>query len=279
MGDLNGDDKKELIIAGEWMPVSVFEFIDGKLLNKTAQYGLDGTNGWWNSIAVDDIDGDGDQDIVGGNLGLNIKYKASPDAPFKLYVDDFDKNGTNDVYLGYYEDGKCYPVRGRQCSSQQMPFVSEKFASYNDFGTATIEQVLEGKMAETSSQEAVNYFQTMLFENNGSGKFNITPFPNEAQLAPTHGIIIEDFNADGRKEIFLAGNYYGREVETTRSDAGTGCLIEWNKDNSFNIMRSMETGVLANKDVRDILLLKSTGSKKYLIVINNNGPVDIYQSS
>jgi hypothetical protein len=274
--DLNGDNLKELVVAGEWMPISVFEYKDGKLVNNSNKFGLDKTHGWWNVVKSADIDGDGDEDLVAGNLGLNLKYKASPEEPFKLYVDDFDKNGTNDVYLGYYQDGKCYPVRGRQCSSQQMPFVSEKFETYNEFGAATIEEVLEGKVDETSAQEQVYYFEHMVFENNGSGKFNLYPLPNEAQLSPIYGIVFADFNKDGKKDLYMAGNFYSREVETTRSDAGTGYLLQWNEDKSFKVMRSAETGVLANKDVRDVLWLENKSGKNQLIIINNNAPVDIY---
>ena len=115
MADLNGDNKAELVVAGEWMPISVFEISDKKLIDKTEQYQLADTKGWWNTFEITDIDGDGDNDIIAGNLGHNIKYKASVQEPFKLYVDDFDQNGTNDVYLGFYENGQCFPVRGRQC--------------------------------------------------------------------------------------------------------------------------------------------------------------------
>jgi hypothetical protein len=277
--DLDGDKSEELVIAGEWMPVSVFKYENGELVNQTSQFGLDKTNGWWNVITVNDIDNDGDNDLIAGNLGLNIKYKASQDEPFKLYVDDFDNNGTNDVYLGYYQDGKCFPVRGRQCSSQQMPFISEKFETYNDFGTATVEQILEGKIQETSAQEVVYTFENMVFENNGSGRFNRLPLPNEAQLAPVHGIVVDDFDKDGIKDFFMAGNYYGREVETTRSDAGTGCLISMDAEKNFKVRRSAQTGVLANQDVRNVLWLSSKNGKKHLAVINNNRAVDFYAGS
>lgn len=273
--DLNGDGQEELIVAGEWMPIQVLSWTGKSFEISTENFGLDQTNGWWNTIKIADINNDGAADIIAGNLGLNIKYKASTNEPFRLYVDDFDKNGTNDVYLGYYQDGKCYPVRGRQCSSQQMPFIKEKFASYNDFGTATIDQVLEGKISENSAREEVYHFENMVFLNNGSGKFNLIPLPNEAQLAPVFGILAEDFNKDGKKDLFMAGNYFGREVETTRSDAGTGFLAEWDEDH-FNISRSAKTGVLANKDVRDLLWLQGAGENRYLIVVNNNAPIDIY---
>jgi hypothetical protein len=274
--DLDGDQQPELVVAGEWMPIQVMKWTGDKFELKTEEFGLDKTNGWWNTIKITDIDGDGSNDIIAGNLGLNIKYKAGINEPFRLFVDDFDKNGTNDVYLGYFQDGKCYPVRGRQCSSQQMPFIKEKFTSYNEFGNATIDEVLEGKMSENSAREEAYYFENMIFMNNGSGKFNLMPLPNEAQLAPVYAIVVDDFTRDGKKDLFMAGNFFGREVETTRSDAGTGFLVEL--DNSkLQISRSERTGVLANKDVRDLLWLKGEGDERYLVVVNNNAPVDIYR--
>ncbi len=276
ISDLNGDGVSELVIVGEWMSVHVFEISNGSLIDKTLDYGMSNTKGWWNTIEIHDYDNDGDKDIIAGNLGHNIKYKASQEEPFKLYVDDFDKNGSNDVYLGYYENGQCFPVRGRQCSSQQMPFVKDKFKDYNEFGLATIDKVLEDHISETTIIQEVQTFSSTIFVNNGASGFEPLILPNEAQISPIYGIAIDDFDKDGKEDIFLAGNMYYREVETTRSDAGKGCLLSFGEDGSINISRTDKTGVSADRDVRDIAVLNGNNTS-LLVIANNNDAIQVYK--
>jgi len=257
------------------MEIKVFSISNNSLYDKTSEYGLTKTKGWWNAISVNDIDEDGDMDIIAGNLGHNIKYKASEEEPFKLFVDDFDQNGTNDVYLGYYEGGKCYPVRGRQCSSQQMPFVKSKFKTYEEFGLATIDKVLEGHISDETVVQEAHTFSNTIFINEGNGKFESVPFPNAAQISPVYGIAVDDFDKDGKKDIFIAGNMYNREVETTRSDAGKGALISFDANGEIVVKRSMVTGVSADKDVRDVALVK-TSENSLLLIANNNDALQVY---
>jgi hypothetical protein len=273
--DINGDGTKELVVAGEWMHIMVLQYSPEGITDVTDQMKLPKMNGWWNTIEVADVDGDGDQDIVAGNLGLNIKYKATEDEPFKMYVDDFDDNGTNDVYLGYYENGQCYPVRGKQCSSQQMPFVSKKFETYNDFGLATIDKVLEDHISETTLVLSVQTFENSVFQNNGSS-FTQIPMPNRAQIAPIYGIAVDDFNSDGKTDVFVAGNMYQREVETTRSDGGKGYLMTMDTDRKFDIQSTDRTGISADKDVRSVALLKGK-SKNLLVIANNDDALQTYE--
>ncbi len=272
VADLNGDGQKELLIAGEWMPLKVIT-IASKMIDISSQYGLSDTKGWWNTLALGDVDNDGDTDIVAGNLGYNIKYKASKEEPFKVYVDDFDQNGTHDVYLGYYQNGQCFPVRGRQCSSEQLPFVKEKFGTYQEFGLATIDQVLQDHISEKTVVQEAQTFATTVFLNEG-GTFRGIALPNETQISPVYGIALDDFDKDGNLDIFLAGNMYNREVETTRSDAGKGCLVSY-RDGKFNVKRSAELGISADKDVRGVSTVKS-GTMNLLVVANNNAPAQVY---
>ncbi len=271
--DLSNDGKDELVVVGEWMNVEVFK-ISKTLKRVTEAYNLGHSSGWWNTVTSLDIDNDGDEDLIAGNLGLNIKYKASETEPFKLYVDDFDGNGTNDVYLGYYQNGICYPVRGRQCSSEQMPFVSQKYKSYEDFGTAGIEEVLGEKLSDDSVIKEAMTFSSTLFLNE-NGQFKVIPLPNEAQISPINSIVVDDFNHNGTQDILLAGNLYDREVETTRSDAGKGCMLSYTTDQGFKVYNTLETGINAENDVRDMLRLK-VGDSNILLIANNNSAVQTY---
>ncbi len=265
----------QLVIAGEWMPIRLFQWNEDKFVESNAS-GLEKSEGLWNRIAPVDFDGDGDMDLIAGNCGMNLKYSAETDKPFKMLVNDFDGNGSNDVYLGYYDkhDGLCYPVRGRECSSQQMPFVKAKFASYSDFAQATIDKVLEGRM-EGSLELHARTFASGIFENI-NGEFRFHPFRNEAQIAPVYGIVISDFNGDSKPDLFLAGNYYNREVETTRSDAGIGNLLLSSEGLNFDYVHPSQTGILAYHDVRNALLLNGK-SDPILVIANNNGKMQFYQ--
>jgi hypothetical protein len=270
------ENQMHLVIAGEWMAIRMFVWGQDRFVENHVA-GLEGSEGFWNRIIPVDIDVDGDLDLVAGNCGKNLKYSADAEKPFKMLVNDFDGNGSNDVYLGYYdkEDGKCYPVRGRECSSQQMPFVKTKFASYSDFANATIDKVLEGRL-EGSLELHAKTFASGIFEN-VDGEFQFHPFKNEAQIAPVYGIVVSDFNNDSKPDLFLAGNYYNREVETTRSDAGIGSLLLSSEGLSFEYVHPSKTGILAHGDVRNVILLHGK-SDSVLAIINNNSEMQFYRS-
>jgi hypothetical protein len=271
--DFDRDGDFDLIVVGEWMPISFYKNDQGKFTNVTEMMGTKETVGWWNTLKVADLDQDGDDDLIAGNLGLNIKYKASVSAPFKLFVKDFDGNGSNDVYLGYYDhDGVCYPVRGRQCSSQQLPFVKSEFPTYDAFAHATIETVLKGRMEGAVKHEATMFSSVWL--ENLDGAFNVHPLPNAAQISPIFGIDTRDWNGDGHIDILTAGNYYEREVETTRSDAGVGCLLLGDGEGHFQPMPAYESGLALFKDVRDLAVVENASGQMLVLVANNNDEMD-----
>ena len=235
--DVDGDSDMDLLTCGEWMPISYLENVDGKLVNRTEEIGMSGSTGWWNVMELVDIDGDGSKELVCGNLGKNIKYKASKEEPFKLFAKDFDDNGTHDVYLGYYDhDGVCYPVRGRQCSSDQMPFIKEKFTSYGTFSKATIEDVLSDRLEGAVVHEARMFSSVWIDLSN----WQVTELPSEAQISPIYGIVGKDWTGDGEMDLLVGGNYHNREVETTRSDAGIGRLLVGDGEGGIPIRRHSE---------------------------------------
>ncbi len=271
--DINKDNKLDLIHNGEWEPISILINTGSKLEDRTKDYGLTNTLGWWNKLEAGDLDNDGDIDLIAGNLGLNSKFKATEVKPFKVFLSDFDKNGSWDTYLGSCSnDGNYYPVRGRQCSSEQMPFVKDKFKSYSDFAKQPIEKILDGKLNNASIREVKNFASSILVNNGNT--FLVQKLPIEAQFAPIYGIVLYDFNHDNFLDIAYCGNYYNREVETSRSDAGIGGILLNNHKLEFKAVPFNQTGIKANEDAREMKFMRNKLAN-YLVIANNNKPIQI----
>ena len=272
--DFNGDGQTDLIVVGEWMPVSFYKNENGKLSQVDSEFGLGNTVGWWNRIAAGDFDNDGDIDLVVGNLGLNYKYHASASEPFHIYCHDFDNNGSLDIVLGQFNAGICYPVRGRQCSSEQMPMISQKFETFKAFAQANLRDIY-GEQLDAALHYAVTTFESSYFENTGGGTFHRTALPTEAQFSTVNGIIPYDYNGDGNLDILIAGNLYVAEVETGRADAGTGLLMLGNGNGDFETVHYVESGFFADLDVKDIRMIDGEKEPR-VIVANNNDAIQIF---
>ncbi len=267
--DYDNDGWKDLAIAGEWMNLRIFKNEAGSSFKEvTEELGLGDTMGWWFSLKANDIDNDGDLDLIAGNLGENYKYKASEKETFDVFLNDFDGNRTNDIVLSYYNEGEQYPVRGRECTSQQMPSIKRKFKSYDAFSKATLLDVYDEKKLESSIHYKVSSFKSAVFLNE-DGKFTRNNLPLRAQIAPTNQILIADFDFDGVKDMVLGGNLYASEVETPRADAGHGTFLKGTKEKDFETLGPKETGLFMDGDVKDLALITIQG-KPYILVAKNN---------
>lgn len=273
--DFTGDGIKDLALVGEWMPVTLLKNDGNHFTNVTADYGLDHSTGWWFSIAAADMDGDGDQDLVVGNLGLNYKYQASEEEPFEVYYYDFDENGSKDVVLAYYNFGTQYPLRGRSCSSQQVPMIKEKFASYDLFASADLVDVYEEDNLEQSLNYQANTFASVYLENTGRGKFNVHELPTEAQISSVNDILIGDYNQDQHLDILLAGNLYGAEVETARNDASVGLVLLGNGQHQFTPITPAQSGFFAPTDVKNMGTVQGSQGTN-ILVGSNHGSMQIF---
>ncbi|WP_445738691.1 FG-GAP-like repeat-containing protein [Mariniflexile sp.] len=275
--DIDNDADEDLIITGEWMGIEVFINKYG-ILSKNDRYNsLSSTKGWWNTITIEDIDGDGDKDIIAGNLGLNYKFHASKEKPFHVYTKDFDGNGTEDIMLAKYYNEKQVPVRGKGCTAQQMPFLKKKIATYNEFANKDLQGIV-GDGILTSLHYEVNEFQSGIFINNGKGEFSFKPFPIEVQKSPINSVIYKDLDGDNIKDFLMAGNNYQSEVETTRADAGTGTFLKGDKQGGFTYLPNYKIGFYADLDVRSMLPLK-TANGNVILVVNNNNRNQIFKIS
>ncbi|MEX0312668.1 MAG: FG-GAP repeat domain-containing protein, partial [Allomuricauda sp.] len=268
--DFNGDGKLDLAIAGEWMPLTFWVNDKGKFIDKTDDYGLGKTAGWWYSIVGDDFDHDGDIDFVAGNLGMNYKYQASEKESFDIYADDFDNNMSTDIVLGYYHDGIQFPVRGRQCSSQQIPAIEIKFKDYTSFAKADIEDVYSTESLEKALHYRAYTFASSYIENLGNGKFKVVALPNEAQFSSINNILSEDIDSDGHLDLVLSGNLYDSEVETPRNDASYGMFMKGDGQGNFEAVPSIKSGLYVDGDVKKASSIELTDGQKAFLFAKNN---------
>ena len=267
--DYDNDGDIDLIVVGEWMPITVIENSKGTF-KKSVNDNFKNTTGWWFSITAKDMDNDGDDDFIVGNLGLNYKYKASVDKTFDVFVSDYDKNGMQDIVLGYFSDSIQYPVRGRQCSSEQIPNIKRKYMDYNSFAHATLEDIYSRTALENSLHYSAQTFASSYIENKGNSKFEVSHLPNLAQLSSVNSIIARDFNNDNIEDLLIAGNLFASEIETPRNDASMGLLLLGTGTGDFVEVSTEESKFLVSKDVKAMAVLKTAKGFSVLVANNND---------
>ena len=271
--DLDGDD--DLITVGEWSPIKIFNNENGSFFPANIE-SLNETTGLWFSLAENDIDLDGDIDYFVGNIGLNTKFKVNDKKEFHIYSHDFDSNGTYDIVLSSNYNGNLVPSRGRECSSEQMPFIKDKFEDYRSFANATLYDIYGDSLNEALHYEA-NILYSVFLENLGDGSFKVKKLPWQSQLAPISGFAVTDINNDGFNEVITVGNLYNVEVETVRYDSSRGCILSF-LNGEFKALSHLETGFITTGDSRAICTIKNS-SQTTLIVTNNDGSLDVFKSN
>lgn len=268
--DIDNDSTNELFVVGEWMPIRAFNFTNGKLTEKKLPQ-LKHTNGWWNTISAKDIDNDGYIDLVAGNLGENYKFKASKEKPFYIFASDYDKNGTNDIFLAKNYKNKIVPVRGKECSSQQMPILSKKFKTYNAFANADLGSIINDKNLSTEKHKAYMFKSVIL--KNTKGNLQIKALPYEAQFSAVQGILLDDYTGNSTTDIVIAGNKFNSEIETTRADASVGALIQQDTIGNLQTIPLPKSGVFLPYNVKTICPItlgsKNNSSKGVLVGVND----------
>lgn len=272
--DFNGDNADDIILVGEWMAPQFFENDDGELNNITSSMNLSKMNGWWYSIAPTDIDNDGDQDYIIGNVGLNTKFTPKNDKVLGIYGNDFDNNGTFDIVISKDYKGKEVPLRGRQCSSEQMPNIKENFPTYSSFANASLGEIYSQELLDAGVRLTANNFESIILIND-NGSFTTKSLPRIAQIAPINKILVDDLNKDGNQDLIITGNMYQTEVETPRYDAGNGLILLGDGKGYFKSMTSNQSGFFTPKDAKDMEFI-SINNRNGIIVANNNGELQLF---
>lgn len=273
--DIEGDGDQDLMLCGEWMGIHLFENIDGTLQHQS-QLDLSQQIGWWKSIHAADYDRDGDMDFIVGNLGTNYKYQASDEETFDIYSQDFDQDQDQDIVLSYYQEGKQYPVRGRQCSSEQMPSLMQKYPNYHGFASSTVQDIYGQDVLSEGIHLKVNTFQHAYIENLGGGNLKMSTLPPQYQRYSINSIASHDINGDGNLDIIMVGNIFDSEVETPRSDAGYGLLGLGRGDGTFDLVPNSQSGLYVPYEAQDVKIITQSGIHK-LVIASNDAPLQVYQ--
>jgi hypothetical protein len=251
--DLNNDGKKDLIVVGEWMPISVFINSNGHFENKTKDYFDKNYTGWWNKLLVDDINKDGKPDLVIGNYGMNSQFKVSDKEPADLYYKDFDNNGTIDPIFCYYNQHKSYPFVTRDELINQIPTMSTRFPTYKSYADATINDIFTPGEMKGVKHLQVNELKTCFFSMGADGKFHKKELPLQAQFSPVFTISVLDYNKDGNADLLLCGNINQARLQFGKSDANYGLLLKGDGQGDFQYIDQLQSGFKLRGDVRSAI--------------------------
>ena len=272
--DITGNGEQDLIVVGEWSHPVIYTQEGRAMKYSDLNESLKDLTGWWWSIEAADLDGDGDQDLVVGNVGANNKFHPTADKPLKIYASDFDNNSTNDVVLAKCGDDGYLPVRGRECSSEQMPFIAKKFENFEGYATASIDDIYGEGLDQALALEAKE-FRSGVLENTPAG-FVFHPFPTMAQISSTNASLIDDFNHDGILDVLIVGNHFDAEVETTRYDASNGLLLLGNGDLSYESQNALYSGFYAPGNAKEMVQIEMENGLKVIIVGNNDQQASVF---
>ena len=268
--DFDGDGDVDLMVVGEWMKIRFFENSSNRFIDVSDKLGFKETAGWWYSINSIDIDKDGDNDYLVGNLGLNYKYKTSDKEPFEIYSNDFDLDGKLDIVLGYYENGKDYPVNGFDATVRQIPVMKLRYKGYEEFAKATLQEIYGEQMLKASLHYKANTFASCWIENKGKGEFTMHNLPNWAQFSSINDMVEIKYNDNGTAFI-VAGNLYGSEADTPRNDASIGLVLLSDSKGEIKVVPPAESTLMIKGEVKVIRKIKLvSGNDAFLFALNND---------
>lgn len=276
--DVTGDGRPDLVIVGDWMPIVIYRNKGGGKLERMNVRGLEKSNGWWNRIVAGDFNGDGRMDFVVGNVGLNTRLHASEKEPVTMYVKDFDDNGFYEQIVCYYNNGRSFPLPLRDELIDALPSLKARFPDYKSYATQSVTGIFSARELSDAIVKNAYTFSTSLALNNGDGSFKLVPLPAEAQRAPVEGILVGDFDHDGKLDLLLAGNFDGVKPEIGRMNASYGLFLKGDGKGGFTPIPAVKSGFFVPGQARDIERVRSKQGDLYVVTRNNDRAL-VFKSS
>jgi hypothetical protein len=268
--DLDGDTENELVVVGEWMPVSVFSIQNGKLENRTKTYFDKAYSGWWNTVTSGDFNNDGKADLIVGNAGLNTQFKVSDQQPAELYFKDFDKNGSVDPFFGFYIQGRTFPYVTRDEMLEQIGGLRSRFTTFKSYADITLNDVFKPEDLSSAGHLTANHMATTYFQSSvADEKFHVASLPPQVQFSPIYAIIVLDYNHDGNEDLLVCGNNSNTKLRLGKADANYGVLLKGDEKGEFRYIDQPHSGFDLRGDVRSVATL----DKKLLFGLCQQGIV------
>ncbi|MFD2572300.1 VCBS repeat-containing protein [Spirosoma soli] len=276
--DVDNDSWPDLMLTGEFMPITVFKNQNGKQLIPLPAPTLAKAVGFWNSLTPGDFDNDGDMDYIAGNLGKNSRFQASADRPISVYAADYDKNGTLDPILSFFNGDSEYPFHPRDVLTDQVPSLKKKITTFATYGKTRINELLSDAQREEALIMRATYLSSAYIENR-AGTLVLHELPIEAQFSPVFGTVATDVNQDGNLDILLTGNDYANEVLSGWLDAGLGLCLLGNGKGHFKPLSPLVSGFVVDGDAKALsTVLLASGQLSY-IATQNNGPLRAFKAT
>jgi len=276
--DYDGDKTLDLIVVGEWMPVRVFHQQSGRFTESTTEVGLGESEGWWNSVVAADVNGDGHDDLVLGNLGLNSYVRATPEKPARLYVSDFGATGSLKQILTFSKNGASYPLAGRDELVGLIPPLRSLYPTYAAYGASRIEDIFSADELGRATVRQARTLVSSIALNSGTGTFTLRSLPSEAQFAPVRASLARDFDGDGHIDLLLAGNLYGVAPMLARYDASYGTLLRGLGDGRFASSDLGNPGFYIDGAVRRLQILRHASGSALIAVARNNETLQLLRA-
>ena len=276
--DFTADKRPDLLLAGEWMPITLFASQGKVFADVTSNAGLKNTEGWWRTLVSADFDHDGDLDIVAGNWGRNHPYRATVQEPMSVCYSDFDKNGTVDPILSYYEKGANYPSSQWDFIFEQIPAIRKRIFSYQAYANTTMDDIAAIFDMSTAKNLYCRKLESVYIENLGNGQFRLSDLPMTAQFAPLCGLTTLDVNEDGNLDIIGVGNFYGTDVVTGRYDASHGVVLLGDGKGHFREMLNSTSGLWVDGNARAVTLVNRVTRKPVVVVSRNNDALQFFST-